>query len=64
MASPASAAAPGFTLEARRRISLFLLVLLLSGGAAWGVGRALDTIMIPIDAQTAHDMQHAPGKNH
>jgi hypothetical protein len=64
VASPAPAAASGMTAEARRRISLFLLVLVLAGGSAWGVGHALNTITVPVDPMTAHDMEHMPGMDH
>jgi hypothetical protein len=64
VASPASTAAPGFTSEARRRIALFLLVLVLAGGAAWGAGRVLSTTMVTVDPHQGHDMTDMPGMDH
>ena len=64
MASPASTAARGFTLEARRRIALFLLVLVLAGGAAWGAGRVLSANLVVDDPGHGHDMTNMPGMDH
>lgn len=46
------------TLAARRRIALFLLVLLVAGGAAWGAGRLLSRSIepAPMDPGTHHRM--------
>lgn len=46
------------TLAARRRIALFLLVLLVAGAAAWGAGRLLSRSIepAPIDPGMHHRM--------
>jgi uncharacterized protein involved in copper resistance len=43
---------------ARRRIALFLLVLLVAGGAAWGAGRLMSQTLEPAPAPMDPGMDH------
>jgi hypothetical protein len=49
------------TLAARRRIALFLLVLLAAGAAAWGAGRLLSQTIEPAPMDPGMHHQMMPG---
>ncbi len=54
-AGPVRPAPTPMTREARTRVALFVLVLVLAAGAAWGAGRLL---ILNLDPATLHGDQH------
>jgi hypothetical protein len=60
-AVPLAGSAPAAARGARLRVALFVLVLVLAAGAAWGAGRLL-SLQLGVDAsQVDHGRHHVSG---
>jgi hypothetical protein len=60
-AEPAPVDVRSAATAARRRIALFVLVLLIAASAAWGAGRLLSRTLEPAPAQPMTDHRMGPG---
>jgi hypothetical protein len=60
-AVPPAANPPAVSREAALRIALFVLVLVLAAGAAWGAGRLLSLQVGAGAAQVDHSQHHVVG---